>query len=87
MIKSLKAVFSASVLLSVLGGAVMFLLFIIAMLMGGEKGQDLALFARNSFLPWVIRLATLGVGAGLLGFYLGEGHSLSLKDHGKEGEP
>jgi VIT1/CCC1 family predicted Fe2+/Mn2+ transporter len=44
--------------------------------------QDLALFARNSFLPWVIRLATLGVGAGLLSFYLGEGHSLSLKDQG-----
>lgn len=76
----LKSIFSIFILIALAGGGVVFLLFIGALIVGGEKGAEIALNSKNMVMPFFIKSATVAVAAGLISFYNSKEHTLSLED-------
>ena len=74
----LESIFSIFVMIAIIGGAVVFALYLIAMILGGESGANLALAVKDSVLPYFIRSAAIAMAAGLISFYLTKMHALSL---------
>ncbi len=80
----LRSVFSICIMLAVAGGVVVTALFAIALIAGGKTGQTLAVDTGKIYLPYFIQIASIGVISGLLVFYLGNSHALSLEAEKKE---
>lgn len=78
--KLLKSIFSIFVLIAIFGGGVVFLMFLIALIIGGETGGNIAVSARNTVMPYFIKSATIAVISGLLSFYISKVHTLSLNE-------
>ena len=76
----LKIIFSLTLVTAILGGGVIFLMFVMAIIIGGPNGEALATGAADTIMPYFIRLASISVLAGLLSMYIGGKHSLSMKD-------
>lgn len=76
----LESVFSIALIIAILGGGIIFLMFILAIILGGGTGEVLATKASKEIMPYFIRSATIAVTAGLLSFYISGEHALSLKD-------
>lgn len=53
--------------------------FIIAIIIGGTLGEQIALFLYKQYYPWVIALASLAVVVGLIAMYVGKKQGLSVK--------
>lgn len=78
--KFLKATFSLALITAILGGGLIFLLFLVSLIMGGAGGESLATSAANDIMPIFIRLASVAILSGLAWIYLKGQHSLSMKD-------
>lgn len=74
-----SAVFSVFTLIAILGGGVVFLMFVLSLVIGGETGEFIALSARKTVMPYFIRSATVGTLAGLISFYTTGLHALSIE--------
>lgn len=81
-----ERIFSVATLLALLGGGLVGLLFLIAFVLGGASGEALAVATRKEILPWIIRIATVGMLAGLVGFYSTGIHSLKMEETGPKKE-
>lgn len=80
ILEIIKSLFSISLILAILGGGVIFLMFIIALIIGGSQGEYIAVNASDLIMPYFIKLAALAVLSGLLSIYIDGKHSLTLKE-------
>lgn len=78
--KVVESIFSISLMISILGGGIVFLMFIIGIIIGGGTGEALAVKASKGVMPYFIRTATIAVLCGLISFYVTGKHTLSLED-------
>ncbi|MCR1898333.1 hypothetical protein NSA47_04935 [Irregularibacter muris] len=76
----LKYIFSLFILISLLGGGIVFILFVVAIIAGGERGSTMAIYAASGIMPLFIKIAALAIIVGLFYLYLTKSHSLSLQD-------
>lgn len=74
----LKEIFSVCIIIAIFGGGVIFLMFMLALIVGGEYGANMALAAKDLVMPILIITASLGILAGLLYSYSRKSHGLSL---------
>ncbi len=54
--------------------------FIVAIIIGGETGESIAVFLKNDYYPYVIILGSLSVVVGLVAMYIGKLEGLSVKN-------
>ena len=64
---------------SFFGGFIPFFPFIIALIVGGEFGEQLSLFLYNKYYPIVIIIGSVAVLFGLIAMYIGKVEGLSIK--------
>lgn len=64
---------------SFFGGFVPFIPFIIAIIVGGNFGEQLSLFLYNKYYPVVIVVGSIAILFGLVAMYLGKIEGLSVK--------
>lgn len=76
--KILLTVFAIGVLLSVLGGALSFVGYIAAMVIGGDTAVAICAFIYKQYFPFVIRMCSVSVGVGLIGMYLEKQKALTF---------
>ncbi len=60
--------------------------FVVALMIGGEVGQAIAVFLYEQYYKWVILGASASVLIGLVGMYIGKEEGLSVKSVGKKKE-
>lgn len=78
--KVFETIFSISLIIAILGGGIIFLMFILAIIIGGGTGEVLATKASKEIMPYFIRSASIAITCGLLSFYISGDHALSLKE-------
>lgn len=76
-----ESVFSIFTLLAVVGGGVVFVMFVLGILIGGETGTSLAVNAKSTVMPMFIRFAAVAVLAGLINYYSTGDHALTMDDN------
>ena len=76
--------FSITITIALIGGGLVGLLFLLAVLIGGNTGESLAVFTKNDLLPQFIRIATIAMLSGLVRFYADNFHPLSLNTDEKK---
>lgn len=74
----LQSVSSIFIMIAISGGAVAFILFVIAIVLGGPSGAHLAVTIKKVILPYFFRSGSIAMVAGLIFFYLNRSHELSL---------
>lgn len=67
--KVLLTIFSIGVITTLFAGALAFLGYIVALIIGGETATALCAFIYKQYFPWVIRVCSIAVGFGLVGMY------------------
>ena len=77
-------VFSVGVLLTALAGALSFLGFVAALILGGETATAICVFIHKEYFPWVIQICSISVGFGLIGMYLNKMKALAFSEEKKE---
>ncbi len=80
----LSSLFSFFILIAILGGGIIFLLFLVALLLGGETGANLAISTSTTIMPYFIKSATIAVLAGLVSMYARGMHTLTLQRSSKK---
>ncbi len=60
--------------------------FVVALCIGGETGNNIAVFLYEDYYKWVILGASVSVIVGLIGQYVSGEESLSIKSVGKKRE-
>ena len=78
--KFVKNVFSVATLIAVLGGGVVFVMFLAGIIIGGDSGTSLAVNAKNIVMPYFIRCAAVAVLAGLIHYYASGEHALTMEE-------
>ncbi len=80
MKNTIQSIFSIATMFAVAGGFVVFLLFFVAIIIGGETGESMALFANKGLMPYFIRGASVASFAGLIYFYMTKEHALTMTE-------
>lgn len=70
-------IFSIGIITSMLAGGLSVVGYVIAFVMGGDNAAALCAFTYNTYLPYVIRYASIFTGIGLLGMYLSKQKALT----------
>lgn len=76
-----NSIFSVFILLAIIGGGIVFLLFIVAFIVGGESATVFSTAASKTIMPYFIKAAAIGMLAGLIILYTSGEHYLHLKDN------
>lgn len=79
-------IFGWGVYISVFAGALCFLGFVVALIIGGDTAGTIAVAIKSSCFPLLIKLASVSVGIGLIGMYLGKDEALSITSDKKDAE-
>lgn len=74
----LTVVYAALILVSLFGGLLPIIPFIVALIIGGEVGASMSVFIYQQYYPWVAVLASLAVVLGLVNMYLSKQITFSL---------
>ncbi len=82
--KTLTNIFGIFVSISVLGGVVVFVAYVIGIIIGGDTGAAIMVTAWKELSPYFIKSATLAILSGLILFYVTNQHTLSLKEEKKK---
>lgn len=75
----LSSTFSFFILLAIFGGGLVFILFVLALILGGQTGTNLAVSASTTIMPYFIKSAGISIIAGLLWIYSKKAHILTLE--------
>ena len=75
----LNKVYGVLMAVSFFAGILPIIPFVIALIIGGDAGEALALFLYNDYYKWVIFGASLAVVVGLIAMYIGKQEGLSAK--------
>ncbi len=54
--------------------------FIVALIIGGDTGETIAVFLSKQYYPWVIIVGSVALVIGLLAMYVGKLEALSVKN-------
>lgn len=76
-------IFSVGVLLCLFAGGLAFLGYIVALFIGGTGAENLCTFIFTNYLPWVIKLTTIFVFAGLIAMYISKKKALAIDEDNK----
>ena len=76
----IESLFSIFVIAAILGGGIVFIMFVIGIIVGGEAGNSLAVNARSVIMPMFIRAAAIAVMLGLFHHYVIGEHALTMDD-------
>ena len=57
--------------------------FVIAIIIGGTKGEVISLFLYKQYYPWVIALASIAIVIGWIAMYVGKKQGLTIKKEKK----
>lgn len=76
----INKIYGVMMFVSFFGGFLPLIPFIVAIAIGGEIGEMIAVFLYKQYYPWVIALASISVLVGLVGVYLSKQHGLSVKN-------
>lgn len=82
----LYQVFGWGVYIAVFAGALGFAGFVVALIAGGETSAAIAIALKAQWFPLIIKIASISVGLGLVGMYLGKEEALSMAADKKEAE-
>ena len=74
----LRRLFSLFLVIAMLGGGIIFLMFLVALIVGGNLGASIAISAKETIMPYFIRSASISVLVGLISLYITGKHGLSL---------
>ena len=80
----LNKIYGILMTVSFFGGFLPLIPFVIAILIGGQTGEAIAVFLYKSYYPWVILLGSMAVLIGLVAKYVGKLEGLSVKSEGKK---
>ena len=75
----LKKVYGIMMTVSFFAGGIPLIPFIIAIIIGGQIGEAIAVFLHKQYYPWVIVLGSLAIVVGLIAMYVGKLEGLSVK--------
>lgn len=75
-----EAIFSLSLIIAIIGGGIIFLMFVLALIIGGTRGEIIAVSASGTVMPYFIRAASISILSGLIYIYLNNEHALTMKD-------
>lgn len=75
----LNKIYGIMMTVSFFGGFLPLIPFIVALCIGGETGEAIAVFLKNQYYPWVIVLGCLAIVVGLVAMYVGKLEGLSVK--------
>ncbi|MFB0972916.1 MAG: hypothetical protein GX666_00720 [Tissierellia bacterium] len=78
--KIIESLFSIFVIIAIAGGGIVFLMFVVGIILGGDTGNSLAISAKNVVMPMFIRSAAVSVFLGLLHYYIIGNHALTMED-------
>lgn len=82
----LNKVYGVMLSVSLFAGFLPLFPFIVAIIIGGTAGENIAVFLYKQYYPWVIALGSLGILVGLVALYIGKIESLSTKSLKKKSE-
>ena len=80
MTKFIQSLFSVTTMFAVAGGFIVFVIFFIAIIIGGATGEAMAVFARSELMPYFIKSASIASIAGLVFMYATKDHALTMKE-------
>ncbi|MBQ9841920.1 MAG: hypothetical protein IJO42_02290 [Clostridia bacterium] len=83
--KVANTVYGVLMTVSFFGGVLPLIPFIIALIVGGNTGEAIALFLYNDYYPWVILAGSIAVVVGLIAMYIGKLEGLSIKKVSADG--
>ena len=73
-------IFGVFVSISILGGVLVFVAYMIGIIVGGDSGTALMATAHSKWVPYFIKTASIAVMIGLVVFYVTGKHTLSLRE-------
>jgi hypothetical protein len=76
-------IFAIGVLLTLFAGALAFVGFVAALIIGGDTAAELCVFIQKTYFKYVIQVCSVSVAFGLVGMYLSKIKALSMKDEEK----
>jgi hypothetical protein len=77
--KVLNKIYGILMTLSFFGGVLPLIPFAIALIVGGEVGESIAVFLYDQYYPWVIIVGSVALVSGLIAMYVGKLEGLSIK--------
>lgn len=80
----INTLFSSLIIISILGGGIIFIMFLLAIILGGNIGTKLANSASDTVMPYFIQIAAIAIFLGLISIYISKNHTLSLKKPNEE---
>ena len=83
---TLNKIYGILMTISFFGGFLPVIPFAIAVIIGGETGESIALFLYKQYYPWVILVGSVAIITGLIAMYIGKVEGLSVKSVGKKGK-
>ena len=81
--KFLNKLYGILMTMSFFGGAIPLVAYIVAMIIGGDIGESIAVFFSDVFYLYVFALASIAVVVGLIAMYVGKEEGLSVKSFNK----
>ena len=81
---TLNKIYGILMTVSFFGGFLPVIPFVIAVIIGGETGETIALFLYKQYYPWVILVGSVAIIIGLIAMYIGKIEGLSVKSVGKK---
>lgn len=79
--KLIESLFSIFLIIAIVGGGIIFLMFVAGIIVGGTTGNFLAVTAKDTMLPMFIRAAAIAVLLGLLQYYVIGEHALTMDEN------
>lgn len=77
--KILNTVYGIMMSVSFFAGFLPLIPFIVAIIIGGDAAQAIAVFLSKQYYPWVIIIGSLALVVGLIAMYVGKLEALSVK--------
>ena len=66
------------------GGFIPFVLFVVALIIGGETGEAISLFLYNKYYPVVFAITSIAVLVGVVAMYINKKQGFSVKELDKK---
>lgn len=76
----LKKAYGILMTVSFFGGVLPIVPFILALIVGGETGENIAVFLQKQYYPWIIIIGSVAVVLGVIAMYIGKLEGLSVKN-------
>lgn len=76
----LRIIYGIAMSVSFFGGVLPVIPFLVALMIGGETGESIAVFLKTQYYPWVIVIGSVAIIVGLISMYIGKVQGLSIKN-------